>query len=314
MGQSSQAKISIPAQIVRLILRVAPPPMSSDADALRAQVAKSHAKGPAQPSNAFRKLFDVREEQIDGQRVWTASPRTAANNPMRILYVPGGAYVFQPQSLHWDIVKALIERTGATVVLPAYPVAPEHDWQPAYAMINTIYARLVAEVGAKRVVIAGDSAGGGITLSLAQQLRDAGRSLPAALVLFSPWLDVTLSDPTQVALDKVDRILSIASLRITGEWWSGDLPPTDPRISPLFGALAGLPPIAVFTGTDDLLYPDATRLAAKANEAGASLTLFTYPHMFHDWMGVTVLPEAARALDEAAGFIHALTPVIQQQS
>lgn len=303
---AAQVGLSMPAQLIRVMLRIVPMPGTSDPEALRELVAASRARGPALPPDAFSGLFEVLEEEIDGQRVWTAALRQSAGNPLRVLYIPGGAYINETLSLHWDIVQQLIERTGATVTMPVYPLAPEHDWQPAYVMIRAIYDRLVEEVGAENIVIAGDSAGGGITLSFAQQLRDTERPLPAALVMFSPWLDVTLSDPDQVQLDERDPILSRDSLRVSGEWWAGDLPTTDPRISPLFGSLEGLPPMGVFTGTEDLLYPDATRLAARAAEAGTPLTLFEYDYMFHVWMGVapTMIPEASRALDEAAGFIR----------
>ena len=301
-----QSGLSIPAQFLRVVLLPAVPmPSASDPDKLRAMIQESRATGPALPSAAFRAKFSVQESDVAGQQLWTAAPRESAGSPLRILYIPGGAYINQPLALHWDIAEQLIERTDATLVMPFYPLAPENDWQPAFEMVNTIYASLVEEVGAEHVVIMGDSSGGGIALALVQQIRDQNEPLPAAVVLFSPWLDVTLSDPDQVALDQRDFILSMDMLRIGGKWWAGDLPTTDPRISPLFGSLQGLPPIAVFTGTDDLLYPDATRLAENAKVANTCLSLFEYKNMFHVWVGVLpgIIPEAARALDEAAAFV-----------
>ncbi len=303
---AAQAGVSIPAQMVRLMLPAVPMPAGDDPAALRALVAQNRERGPAFPSEAFRAKYEVQEGEVNGEVVWTVRLRGDTVSPLHLLYMHGSAYVNEALSLHWDIAEQLIDRTGATLVMPFYPLAPEHDWQPAYALMNTVLDQLVAEVGAGQVVIAGDSAGGGMALSLVQQRRDAEESLPAALVLFSPWLDVTLSDPAQPALDEGDPILSLESLRISGAWWAGNLAPTDPRISPLFGSLEGLPRMAVFTGTNDLLYPDATRLAERAEDAGVDLTLYEYPNMFHVWMGVMpqMMPEASRALDEAAAFIQ----------
>ncbi len=302
---AAQAGLSIPAQLVRAVLLPSVPiPTANDADGLRALVEANRTRGPALPTESFRARFTVQEEAFNGERLWTIAPQTNSSQ-LHILYIPGSAYINEVLALHWDIVEQLIERTDATLLLPFYPLAPENDYQPAHEMISAIYERLVQQVGAENVVIVGDSAGGGIALSLAQQLRDQDRPLPAALVLFSPWLDATMSDPAQLVIDERDFVLSINTLRIGGEWWAGDLPTSDPRISPLYGRVDGLPPIAVFTGTDDLLYPDSIRLAAKAGTAGIPLTLFEYRNEFHVWMGVfpNMIPEAARALDEAAAFI-----------
>jgi epsilon-lactone hydrolase len=305
-ASASQAGLSIPAQIVRVVLLpLVPMPKVNDPEELQALVKENREAGPALPTDTFRTNFNVQVKEFNGQRLWTVAPHESTSQ-LHILYIPGSAYINEVLSLHWDIAEQLIERTDATLVMPFYPLAPENDYQPAYDMINAVYELIVQQAGAENVVIVGDSAGGGIALALAQQLRDQRRPLPAALVLFSPWLDVTVSDPSQPAIDQRDFILSIDTLRIGGKWWAGNLPTTDPRISPLYGSMGDLPPIAVFTGTDDLLYPDSIRLASKAEEAGVPFTLFEYRNEFHVWMGVfpQVIPEAARALDETAAFIR----------
>lgn len=307
-----QAGLSIPAQLLRVVLLPAIPMEStSDPEVLAAMVRENRTTGPALPSEAFRAKFNVQEEDFNGERLWTVAPHESTTN-LHILYLPGGAYVNEVLSLHWDIVEQLVERTDATLVMPFYPLAPEHDWQPAFALVNAVYERMVEAVGAENVVVMGDSAGGGIALSVVQQIRDEKRTLPAAVVLFAPWPDLTFSDPSQIELKQHDLILSMDSLLIGGEWWAGDLLTSDPRVSPLFGSAKGLPPIGVFTGTEDLLYPDATRFAINAEEAGVPVTLFEYKNQFHVWMGVfpSIIPEASRALDEAAAFIleHTDTP------
>jgi len=138
--------------------------------------------------------------------------------------------------------------------------------------------------------------------ALAQQIRDAGEALPARLVLLSPWMDVTMTDPGQRAIEPDDPFLSIAPARMTGEWYAAGLALDDPRVSPIHGAMAGLPPMMVLTGTRDLLNADAHRLRDKAAAEGVALTFVEAPAMIHVWM-LMPIPEARRALDRIAGFI-----------
>jgi acetyl esterase/lipase len=300
--------LSIQAQILRLVvLPLMFPKRPFDPIQYEADIAADRRRGPALPSQAFRSRFYIREEKQEGLRTFIVTSRGNNNQSLRILYMHGGAYILNIWPQHWTIVEGLINRTGATVVVPVYPLAPEHDWQPAFRMVSALYEGLVKEVGAGNVVLAGDSSGGGMTLALSEQLRDEGRPLPAALVLFSPWLDVTMSDPAQPKLDQIDRMLSIEGLCHSGVMWAGQLSTTDPRISPLFGSLTGLPPMLVLTGTEDLLNPDAHRLAIKAEATGISFRLYEYPHEFHVWMGgyPQFIPEGRRALDQAAAFVQA---------
>jgi acetyl esterase/lipase len=157
------------------------------------------------------------------------------------------------------------------------------------------------------VILMGDSAGGGMALALAQHLRDSARPLPVRLILISPGADMTFSDPRQQALARVDRMLDIPALVVAGRWYAGALPLDDPKVSPLFGSLAGLPPIAVFTGTHDLLNSDARRLHAKAVQEGATLSLHEYEGMFHVWP-LTPIPEARHAINEMKRLIWGLPP------
>jgi acetyl esterase/lipase len=297
--------ISTRSQFVRaIVLPIVRPADEKGHDAMDAAIAADRAAGPAAPPAALARRFDITAETVDGHTVWTLAPRRP-DNGLRLLYLHGGGYVYDLGPGHWLLAEELAARTGARVILPRYPVAPESDWQPGHDLARRVYEGLAKEAGAGHVALVGDSAGGGFALALAQTLRDSGAPLPAALVLFYPWLDVTCSDPAQPALEQVDRVLSIEMLRRAGSLWAGGLAPTDPRISPLDGDLAGLPPIAVFVGTDDLLLPDARRLAEKAQAEGASVTLHEYPHQYHGWiMGVPrLVPEARRALDQAAGFV-----------
>jgi acetyl esterase/lipase len=209
----------------------------------------------------------------------------------------GGAFVFDITWFHWFMVSRLVRQSGCTVVVPLYPLAPEHCWKDVFDVLVPLHAQLVTRFGRENLVVMGDSAGGGVALSLAQHMRDTGLSLPARLILVSPGLDATFCDPRQPALAKHDCMLAIAGLKAAGRWYARDLSPADPKISPLFGSLAGLPPIAVFTGTRDLLNPDAHRLKAKAQQEGVLVDLRQFEGMFHVWT-VTPIREARLAIAE----------------
>lgn len=270
-------------------------------EALRRDVALWRPKGPALPGAGMRRRLEVTEADEAGMRVFTVRPREGGSRDV-ILYLHGGAYVHDIMAVQWGFVERLVEATGATIVVPLYPLAPEHNAADVFARMVPLYDRILAQAGPERVTVLGDSAGGGLGLALAQGARKRGGPLPARLVLVSPWLDVTVSDPSQPARARRDRMLDLPGLRAAGRWYAGDLPPHDPRISPLFGSLRGLPPLQVFTGTHDLISPDSRRLRKRAEREGARLRFHEYPGQFHVWPLVD-LPESRQAIAQMAGFI-----------
>jgi len=272
--------------------------------ALQREIEKDRLHGPAPPSWFMRKRIRFSDETRGANRIFRVAPSGGPNSPVRILFLHGGGYVFDLQDPHWSLIWGLISRTGAEVIAPIYPLAPEHGWREGLDMVRRVYLELVRERGGENIVIVGDSAGGGLALALAQALRDAKLPAPAALVLFSPWLDLGVSAPDQPALARRDPVLTIEFLRAAGLMWAKDVAANDPRVSPLFGEHAGLPPTIVFTGTWDILNSDAKRLAAVAGD----VTLREYPNMMHVWP-VLPIPEGRRALDEAAAFINQHTIV-----
>jgi len=272
-----------------------------DEETLRRDVARRRKVEPALPPSRLRRRFRVEEGTVAGMRVFTVAPRTDRAGPV-VLYLHGGAYVRDVMGPQWSFVERLAAQTGATIAAPRYPLAPEHSWRDAFARLMPLYERLSEHFGPGRLTLLGDSASGGLALALAQRLRDRARPLPARLVLLAPWLDVTLSDSAQGELARRDPMLDIPGLRAAGRWWAGDLDPRDPIVSPLFGDLDDLPPIALFTGTDDLVHPDARRLRDKASASGADLAYHEYPGMFHVWP-LADIPEGNEAIARMAAFI-----------
>lgn len=273
-------------------------------DALRGRVLKSRPRNP-RPPRSFSRRFRVADTTLHGQRIFTLSPR---NRPakLHVLYLHGGAYVYEVMGAQWRMVAQLMKRLDLAITVPLYPLAPEHTCPEVLAFVHEVYGTVLAKAGKLPVGLLGDSAGGGMALAISQQLRDAGKPQPAALVLISPWLDVTCSDPGQASLEKLDPMLAIPGLVEEGAWYAGPLSPMDPAVSPIFGDMRDLPPMLVFTGTHDLLHADVCRLQQTMASLPSSLTVREYTDMLHVWPAMPI-PEATEALDEIAAYLRQLT-------
>jgi epsilon-lactone hydrolase len=248
---------------------------------------------PAALTRRLRERCTVGEERVRGHLVYTLAPKRNAST-WHVVYTHGGAYVYPLLRAHWTIIKALIEATGATVTIPIYPLAPEHQYREAYDALEQVYRGLVARIAPERLVLCGDSAGGGLALGQALYYRDRGLPLPGHLVLFAPWLDVTMSNPEARPRERDGVPRDLDLVREYGRWWAGSADPRTPLISPLFGDLRGLPPIQLYQGTDDILLADARALRDRVAAAGGGIRLYETPGGFHVFMGATFTPEAKR--------------------
>lgn len=291
---------SLAARLAELALRLVGPKRMMN-DASRFARTFGQTAPPAEPGWATRRRLSVSKREVGGHVVFAATPHSKKAR-RHILYLHGGAYVQELAAIHWRMVTNLVERTGATATIPVYPLAPDAGWTQMSALVRTLLDELAGDDGAGHVSLVGDSSGAGLALSAAMQLRDEGAPLPSSLVLFSPWLDLTVSDADQRRLDRQDPMLGIPGLRAAGLAYAGAMPAEDPRVSPLFGSFASLPPTLVLTGTHDVLNSDARRAALVARKDNADFTLREYPDMIHVWPALPI-PEAKPAFDEAASFI-----------
>ncbi|TXT48768.1 MAG: alpha/beta hydrolase fold-3 domain-containing protein [Spirochaetes bacterium] len=204
---------------------------------------------------------------------------------LKVFFLHGGSYVINATRPHWRFLANLVESTGCGVVAPDYPLAPRHSYAEAYqALVGYYRAFHKALEEGQTVVMMGDSAGGGLCLGLSMALRDEGLDLPLGLVLLSPWLDVTMSNPHIEVLDPTDPFLNVQALKNAGLAWAGGANPRKPWISPLYGNLSGLPPMHLFIGTKDVLAADARRFRGLCLAAKADLAFYEFDNMVHDWM------------------------------
>ena len=259
----------------------------------------SHVKCDAPVPLSLRRRCTVETDSVAGIDVYTLTPKRGGAD-IDILYFHGGAYNAGMITPHWWVIRSLIAATGATVHVPSYLLAPEHTADEAYPSLDAVTDDVLLAAGSRRVVFAGDSAGGGIALAEAQRCRDrAGRNADH-LVLFSPWVDVTMENPAAREVQKRDVSLNCDLLAAAGRWWAGGRDPSDPLISPANGDLADLPPMTVVQGGRDVLAPDVINLVGKVRDAGGSVHLEEAAEGFHVYVAGWWTPEARRALRRAA--------------
>jgi monoterpene epsilon-lactone hydrolase len=225
-----------------------------------------------------------------------------------ILYLHGGGYYFCSPKTHRSLVFALARRCGARTFSLAYRLAPEHPFPAALDDALAAYRQLLADgVPPQTIVMAGDSAGGGLALATLLALRDAGDSLPGGGLLFSPWTDLAASGASITANDGRDPMFFGAAIARAAQLYLDHADPRNPLVSPVYGRFEGLPPLFIQVGSTEVLLDDATRVAQVARAAGVSVELEIWPQMPHVFqMFAPFMPEANRALDSAASFVRSV--------
>lgn len=253
---------------------------------------------------AVKSVFSVSEREFLGRKAWYLDTKEKVSSKV-LVYLHGGAYINNLLSFHWDLIGAIGRETGAKMVVADYPLAPKASVDEVYAYMEELYGDLLEQYRAEELIFIGDSAGGGLALGFAQQLVEKGSPLPSQLILLSPWLDVTMSDPDVGEIQPRDKMLGIDGLVLCGKAYAKEVDPRDPRVSPIFGSMDNLPKISVFIGTNDLLLVDAKRLCRLLEKEGREFDYFEYPGMFHVWMAVTQLPESRSVVQQVGDLVRA---------
>ncbi|MES2720183.1 MAG: alpha/beta hydrolase [Pseudomonadota bacterium] len=246
----------------------------------------------------------VGETRLGHQRAEVITPRDGSTDQV-VFYMHGGGYVVCSPSTHRPLTSRIGLALKATTYVPYYRLAPEHVFPAGLEDALDAYRGLLERgVNPARVALMGDSAGGGLALALALSIRDQGLPLPGKLVLISPFIDLTLSGESLQRNAKADPMLSLDWIYAKTPMYLGSTPADHPLASPLFADLRGLPPTLVQVGTEEILYSDSERLAARAAEIGWDLTLSVWDGLFHDFqMMGGILPEADQAIAEIAAFV-----------
>lgn len=229
-----------------------------------------------------------------------------SSDDLVIFYIHGGGYWVRPLDIHFTMFNMLAEMLHARIVIPVYPLAPAHDAVEANEMVYERYMHLlnVNKADPQKIIFMGDSAGGGLAMSLMLQLKEKGDPLPREGIFFSPWVDATNSTPD---MDKIpDPFLNLPNLTYGGQVYAGDLEGGAANVlcSPINGDLKGLPKMTAFGGTWDSLNMDAERMADVAAAQGADYTIYVYPKMVHGYAGFFFTPEAKYAIKQVANVVN----------
>ena len=248
------------------------------------------------PTQKLAKRCIIETKTVLGDQVFTLNPRSGKNNGT-ILYLHGGAYLRRAAKQHWDFVYSLVYEYGYQVVFPDYPVAPEKSYRDVFEMTAELYHLLAEKSVPGNIILMGDSAGAGLALAFAQKLRDEQGQKPKHIVLLSPWLDVSMSNPEIPDAENKDPFLMARGLKAAGEAYAKGISTKNPLVSPIYGDLHNLGQLTLFTGTYDLLNPDARKLKGLCDQQGIKINYFEYPKMIHDWM-IFGFPESKKVLQQ----------------
>ncbi|WP_072803322.1 alpha/beta hydrolase fold domain-containing protein [Rhodococcoides yunnanense] len=274
----------------------------SSAERTQAHVDKMSAEPAsyAPPTSLGRKVSIVRDDH-DEWPVFRVSPRGPVTD-RTVVYFHGGAYLWEITSTHWRTIAGLVARTGVTFLVPIYPLAPSATAESTVAVATDIAAAAMVRYGSNDVVLMGDSAGGGLALVVAQQLRDTGHGKNRHTILISPWLDVSMTDPEIERIAPTDPWLGIPGTKLAGILYRGSLPEDDPRVSPLRGEIRNLAPVTMFSGTRDIANADARALVRLAAAAGTTIDYHEERGMLHVYP-LLPIPEGRRARRHIADII-----------
>jgi phosphinothricin tripeptide acetyl hydrolase len=285
--------------VVRAHLAKLPPADSLTTAERRAQYERAE--------KVFPTPADVKVERVNAPAApaeWLRPPSAAPGRV--VLYLHGGGYVIGSPRSHRHLAAAIAAAAEASALLLDYRLAPEHPYPAAVEDATAAYRWLLDQaVAPEHIVIAGDSAGGGLTVATLLALREARVPLPAGGVCISPWVDLTCGGASYETKAAADPIVRRAGVEEMARAYLGAAPPRTPLASPLFADLRGLPPLLIHVGTDEVLLDDAVQIAERAKRAGVDVTLEIYDRMIHVWHWfLPMLDEAQTAVDTIGRFVR----------
>ncbi|MBZ9742489.1 MULTISPECIES: alpha/beta hydrolase [unclassified Mesorhizobium] len=292
---------SLKSHVVSFVLRHSRKKAFSSPENLQRWIAYARKTEDHHPPALLRQRFDITTRTVDGFPVYEIAAR--AGERKRILYLHGGAYVFEITAYHWHLIADMADRLGYGITVPIYPIAPEHDFHAMFGMVGDVYRRMLDETEAEDIVFMGDSAGGNMAVVLTMMAAEEGLPLPSRHVLISPGLDMSLANPEVFEAERNDPWLGIPGGLEAIRMYSAGIDRRDWHISPLYGNLSVLPKTLLLTGSHDLLSPDNLIFAEKARAAGVEVDVVYEEGMFHVWPLID-MPESRRARDRIAAFLR----------
>jgi acetyl esterase/lipase len=250
---------------------------------------------PGPPKSVVSRCEPLDHESV--RAFWV--DKTNAPNGV-LVYLHGGAFYFGPVKEHWEYLARICKQTSMAGIMVDYGIAPQ---QPYPVGLNEIVELVTTIDLPSNWFFLGDSSGAAMAVSATFDLKRTGAELPKGLILMSPWLDLTLDNPEIGPNEHFDPMMSAKRLSNAAHAYTGEADMTDPRISPMFGELSVLPPLLIQMGTADLLLWDCRKFDQKCLDAGVEVIYEEFPGAFHDFMMLSILPEAQRALRSQVKFL-----------
>jgi acetyl esterase/lipase len=247
--------------------------------------------------NRIKRSYSWRLQTIHAKEIATFESKEEVRKN-HIIFYHGGAYIFEASPYHWQLAELIVKKSFCRMTLVDYPLAPEHTYKDTFETISRVYTTLVMQYPDDNFILMGDSAGGGLALAFAQKLiQEKHEKLPSSIVLLSPWLDLTLSNPEIKKLESRDFILSVQMLQNAAMKYSKGDDPDQYLLSPINGNLDHLPKTLVFFGTEELFHADCLKLKSLMADSKQKHVFREYENMQHDW-AIFPIPERNELVDE----------------
>lgn len=295
---------SIQSKLAKFILRIIKfnKMWNLTGDELLENIRKRQLSEKPEPPKIIKRRFNIVKNKLNGNSYYVMKP-LESKSEKHILYLHGGGYVYEISSVHWNFLAKISRALNCTITIPIYPLLPDHKGKEIFNMIVPIYGKIISEVKAEDIVIMGDSAGGGMSLALAELLSKKQLPQPSNIILISPALDMSFTNNQINEVTKLDPMLAVPSLSEIGKLYGGKKGTKHYLISPIYGDFNGLCKISVFTGTNDILHPDAKKFRDMAEEKGIKINYYEYPSMIHIWP-LLMFPESKKAREQIIEIIR----------
>lgn len=249
------------------------------------------------PENTFSEIVETGDAAISADTTETIINAEDVDNV--IVFVHGGAYFGNLSNGNIRYCDLLCGNTGATIIIPIYSLAPVSTYETAYEEMHTVWNFVQETYTNAQIDMIGSSAGGGLSAGFCEDLALTGGTQPDHLILYSPWVDITMSNEDIADYEEADRLLAPYGLKRMGAIWAGDTDTTDYHVSPIYGDLSGLQNVTIFVGTNEIFYPDDELFSEKLDEAGVDVTFVVGEDMWHVYplYATKWIPEALDAFD-----------------
>lgn len=226
----------------------------------------------------------IDKKEFMDRSIFIITPKKVEKTDLKILYFHGGSYMGEITTEHWSFLEKVVNDTGATVILPDYPLTPKYNYKDVFNFVEPLYKEIINKISKENLILMGDSAGGGLALALEEKIAKENISIPSKTILISPWLDVRLENPKIEEVQNKDKQLNKDALKLAGLAYAGNDGINSYLVNPIDGDLSKLENVTIFTGTYDILNPDVSLLKEKAIKSGIKIDVREYQEKEHIWI------------------------------